>query len=166
MAEAVEYYSTVNDVLEDTGLGPEDLGFTDDEEGVEDGKTAQEKLEAKIIKWLIEAKAIINEYKKRDFAAEVAAGTLASIPVCISSIAKRIAINMSKQAIINRETPIVTRDDYSIQLTNDTIVTRALYDELDNCMVQTASTSFNLFAVTSEEFEPYDDEYYGLTDDE
>lgn len=138
----VDYYSTVEDVLEDTGLKPGDLGFKADEDS-----TADEKLEAKIIKWLLEAKGIIDEKKNRDFAAELAAGTITVIPVCISSIAKRIVINMAKQARINRDTPIVSKDDYNIQITNDTILTKSIKDDLEDCAVQQASTSFGMFRI-------------------
>lgn len=133
-----DYYSTIEDVLEDTGLEPTDLNFDADAE-----------LEAKIEKWLVEAKAIIDEKKGRNFTAELAAGTITSIPICIHSIAKRLAINMAKQARINRDTPIVSRDDYNIQITNDTIITRAIEDDLEDCAKTGASSSFSMFVVNT-----------------
>ena len=78
------YYSNVQDVLDDSGIDPTDMGYSDT-----DDLTAAEQLEAKIISWLTEAKSYIDTNRKRDFSLDLQNGDITAIPVCINSIAKR-----------------------------------------------------------------------------
>lgn len=148
-----DFYSTVEDVLEDTGLEPEDLGFEDD-----DSSDGNEKLEVKIIKWLVEAKSIIDNNRKRNFTAELADGTITEIPICIHDAAKRIAINKAKQARINRDSSIVSKDDYTIQITNDTILTTSILRDLESCSPIKAVSSFGMLRVNTSSYPGDSDE--------
>ena len=118
------YYSTIEEILEDSGIEPDDLDFVD----IENGLTAEEQLEAKIVKWLKAAKSYIDTNRKRDFSESGE-----EIPVCIHDIAKRIVLNMAKQAVMNRDTPIVNMNDYKVQVTNDSIMTQSILDDLEKC---------------------------------
>jgi len=131
-----EYYSTVDDVLEDSGIKPADLGMTTDDE-----------LETKIEKWLSAAKGYIDSDRHRDF------NDLPSVPVCIADIAKRIVLNMVKQAIINRDTPIINADNYRVMIANDKIITNAIATDLDKCSKRVLSETgagFGIWVVKGE----------------
>lgn len=140
MADPVLYYSTISDVIDDSQIRPGDFGFKDDDESVPDGKTATEKLEAKVESWLKETKDVIDTHasvfsdRKRDYALEVSEEIITVIPPCIHDIAKRITINKVKQARINQDTPIVSKDDYTVQLTNDSIVSSSILNDLKACV--------------------------------
>ncbi len=135
-----DFYSTVQDVIEDTGIIPDDFDFEDDE-NIENGKTAQQKLENKVQTWLIESKDMLDaeasviSNRERDFHQELAAGEITKIPICIHDIAKRICINKVKQARVNRDTSIINKDDYAIVISSDNILTKSIVKDLKSCIL-------------------------------
>jgi hypothetical protein len=137
---ADEFYSTIQDVIEDTGIEPSDFDFEDDED-IENGLTAVQKLENKVQTWLIESKDMLDaeasviSNRERDFHQELKDGTITKIPICIHDIAKRIAINKVKQARVNRDTSIVSKDDYAIVISSDNILTNSITKDLKSCIL-------------------------------
>lgn len=117
-------YGSVEDVLHLTGLRASDFSLEDDPEEEEEGKTADEKLEGMIYKWLVEIKDMIDHIKNRDYHEE------GEVPPGIHGIANRVASNMGAVAILRRETPIVKNEDFSISVTDDRVFTSAIRNDL------------------------------------
>lgn len=124
-----KFYSSVKDVLEYTGVRPEDLGIKDfvppDEE-----KTADEKLEEFIEARLVEIKNLIDVDRNRDYHSEVDSGRRDEIPPGIHHIALRIMKNLLGQAVVSRSTPIVRVDDFTIKMVEDQVFTKAIREDL------------------------------------
>jgi len=125
-------YSSSAEVIEYTGIKPEDLYLKDDPDGTPDGETAQQKLEALIGRWLLQAKSFIDSNRNRDYEQEVQAGKRSEVPPGIHNVAMRIVANMIAQAAMRRDTTVVKVDDYSIQITDDKIFTSAIQQDLAN----------------------------------
>jgi uncharacterized protein with von Willebrand factor type A (vWA) domain len=104
-------YGTPSKVIKLTGVTPEDIELTTDAE-----------LEAQLTEWLNEATDMINAECKRDFDAEVAAGTITEVPLTIINAAVRIASNMVELARRNRKDRIVNADGNEMIKNNSTQV--------------------------------------------
>jgi len=109
-----EFYSSAEDVMQYTGVKPQDLGLDD-----------ELKLKEVIEKWLIQIKDIIDRDRNRNFHKEGS-----EVPPGIDHIAMRVCANVVAQASFRRESTIVQVDDYSIQMVDDQIFTKAIREDL------------------------------------
>jgi hypothetical protein len=123
------FYSTVQDVIDLSGIKAIDFDFTDDFAGDENAHTADEKLTALIVTWLLSIKNFIDANRNRDYTQEVIDGVRAEIPAGIHNIALRAAANMASIALLRRETT-VQRIDVVQRLKGDEIFTPALLRDL------------------------------------
>lgn len=112
-------YGSQADVITRTGVEPKDLGTTD-----------QAALEALLGGWLEEAKSLIDAECKRDFDAEVAAGTIPAVPKGVASIAVRLVANMVAVSLQRRSSPIVQLGSFNVQISSDDVFTDALKADL------------------------------------
>jgi len=137
------YYSTPARVIRETGIMTADLGFKD----ITGGDTADEQLTNYLEELLIETKSIIDNDRNTDLITEY--GTLEDIPPCITSIATRICVNMVNRAKLNRQSPIIKINDYSVKLVDSEIFTKPLKDELEICFKRTLtrSSGFSIFRI-------------------
>ena len=124
----LQYYGTVEDIIEETGILPADMGYEDN-----DTSTAEQQLSLKIESWLIEAKAMIDADRDRDYSQEVVDGKLSDIPICINSIAKRLAVNMANSAKLNRQSPTIKVNDYQVKAVSHDPMTPAIKADLETC---------------------------------
>ena len=123
------YYSNVQDILDDSGIQPVDIGF----KGTDD-LTPEKQLEAKIVKWLVSAKSYVDSTSNRDFHDELQNGIIAAIPVCIHDIARRATINMVNSAKLNRKSPVIKVNDYSVKPVTDNPMTSDILADLERCI--------------------------------
>ena len=147
MTDYLPFYSSVQAVREDSGVDESDLGYSDET----NGSTAKEQLDLKIMEWLTEAKGFIDQDRKRDFSADLVAGTITKIPPCIENIAKRIAVNMAKQAKVNRQSPILKVDDYTVKMTDDTILTKSILSDLKRCSPRPWAGAFGIMRCNTQD---------------
>lgn len=111
--ENQNYYSSVNQVKQYTGIRAEDLGFEHEE-------FLDEVLET----WLIQIKDLINRDRNYDYTKDE------EIPAALNNIALRMAANMVAQATLRRETPIVRVDDFNVNMVEDAVLTNAIKQDL------------------------------------
>ncbi len=109
----MSHYSSAADVIQFTGVQPEDIGASNKAE-----------LETWITARLEEIKDIIDQDRGRDYHAEGA------VPKGIDHIALRIAGNLIGHAVMRRETPIVRIDDFTIRMIEDQVLTEAIQADL------------------------------------
>ena len=109
-----EFYSTAEEVMQYTGVKPGDLGLSEEQE-------LKDVLEG----WLIQIKDIIDRDRNRNFHKEGS-----EVPPGIDHIAMRVCANVVAQASFRRESTIVQVDDYSIQMVDDQIFTKAIREDL------------------------------------
>ena len=115
----MEYYSTPEEVMQYTGIKPQDLGLGIDEE-----------LKQVIEGWLIQIKDIIDQDRNRDYHQEVEEGKRTEVPPGIHHIAMRVCANVIAQAAFRRESTIVQVDDYKVQMVDDQIFTEPIMRDL------------------------------------
>ena len=123
-----QYYSSVSDILDDTGIIPADIGFSDTGD-----ITADQQLESKIESWLVEAKSMIDANRDQDYSLLLQNGKITAIPICIHNIAKRITINMANSAKLNRKSPVLKVNDYSVKTVNQDPITPQILADLEQC---------------------------------
>jgi hypothetical protein len=114
-----QFYSTVDEVIQYTGVHPQDLGLESDEE-----------LKKVIEGWLVQIKDIIDQDRNRDYHQEVEEGKRTEVPPGIHHIAMRVCANVIAQATFRRESTIVQVDDYQVQMLDDQIFTDAIKKDL------------------------------------
>lgn len=105
-------YSSVDEVIQYTGVRPEDFGVDAPE------------LISTLTKWLEEATDLINQDRGRDYEAE------GQVPSGIHHIAKRIVGNMVSVVMVRRESPVVKYNDWNINLVKDDVFTSAIKKDL------------------------------------
>ncbi|WP_010174885.1 hypothetical protein [Bacillus coahuilensis] len=98
------YYGTVLEVKLFTGLNAEDINLT------------TEELDPLIEKWLLQAKAYIDQYTNINFTEEYSI-----IPPIIEDIAIRVVANKIKQMQDRYKNPNAKVDDNSSNFINDSI---------------------------------------------
>jgi hypothetical protein len=123
------YYSNVQDILDDSGIQPVTMGYED-----MDDLTAEDQLENKIESWLIEAKSYIDSTCNRDFSADIQNGVIKDIPICIHSIAKRVTITLVNSATLNRKSPVIKVNDFSVKQVTTNPMTPDIIADLDRCL--------------------------------
>ncbi len=114
----VEYYSTPADVIQSTGIRPDDLGM----------ETTQQ-LNTWITARLQEIKNLIDQDRNRDYAAE-AETEGKEVPKGINGIALRMMSNHIGHANLRRTTPIIRVDDFTIKMIEDQVFTTAIKNDL------------------------------------
>lgn len=137
------YYSTPNRIIRETGINTKDLGFKD----IPEGDTATTQLTQYIEELLTETKSLIDNDRNCDLITEYEG--IENIPPCITSIATRICVNMINRAKLNRQSPIIKINDYSVKLVDSEIFTKPLKDELEICFKRTLtrSSGFSIFRI-------------------
>lgn len=123
-------YSTVGEVKRYTGVKPKTVGFEE---------TDTNGLDAQLVKWLENAKSLIDTETGRDFHGELAAGRITEIPPAIHDIATRIVRNLIAQAQMSRQGPIIQVDEYRQRVVDDTVMTRAILRDLQRHVAKTSS---------------------------
>lgn len=111
-------YSTAAEVIEYTGVRPEDLSKSDEQE-----------LITLIDGWLEEIKDIIDQDRRRNFLSEAGDDPTAVRPM-VHNIAKRMAANTVALAVLRRDTPIIQLNDFSVQLVEDKVLTKDIRRDL------------------------------------
>lgn len=124
-----EFYSTIQDVLRDSGVDTADMGFKD----IQNGDTAQTQLETWVQSRLIEIKSLIDNERKRNFTQELANGEITEIPPCIHMIARRMGVMVVKNAKINRKSPVIKIDDYTVTILKEIVFTPDILADLKRC---------------------------------
>jgi len=114
-----QFYSTADEVIQYTGVHPQDLGLESDEE-----------LKKVIEGWLVQIKDIIDQDRNRNYHQEVEDGKRTEVPPGINHIAMRVCANVIAQATFRRESTIVQVDDYQVQMLDDQIFTDAIKKDL------------------------------------
>ncbi|NPV70293.1 MAG: hypothetical protein HPY55_06565 [Firmicutes bacterium] len=112
-------YGSQAEVIAITGVKPEDLECAD-----------QAALETLIGGWLEDAKALIDAETRRDFDAEVAAGTIPEVPRGVKHVAVRLVANMVAVSLQRRRSPVVQMGQFEIQISGDDVFTPALRRDL------------------------------------
>lgn len=114
MADDKKFYGTVKEVIQSTGVKMDDLGFVTEED-------LKEWIEAR----LVEIKDLIDRDRRRDYHVE-AEKEGKEIPPGIHAIALRMMGNHIAYANLQRTTPIIRVDDFSIKMVEDQIFTSAI----------------------------------------
>lgn len=99
------FYSTVQAVIDRTGVEPADLGQDDDAE-----------LEAFLESLLTEVADLINHKIRRNYLAQLDAGTITSIPAGLIGIAADVASDSIRTMVATRQTPVVRIDDFVVKV--------------------------------------------------
>lgn len=129
-SENLLFYGTINQVKQRSGVQPVDLGIKPINE---DNKSEDTIFDELITEIMLEVKSLIDQDREFDILQKYDSDT-SKIPKCLHNVANRIAINVLKQAKINRMTPVVKVDEYTVQLISDTIITNSIQEDLERCV--------------------------------
>ena len=97
------HYATAQAVIARTGVQPEDLGQVDDE-------TLTTFLEG----LLAEASDLVNRKLRRDYLADLAAGSITEIPPGLVGIVADVVADAIRTMVATRQTPVVRIDDFAV----------------------------------------------------
>lgn len=141
------YYGDPDYILQVTGIRPDELGLKGEGE-----PSPEEQLYAFVEKWLTQAKDHIDTDRGQDFGEEPPAG--------IEQIAERIVINMIGYLKQRRVSGIVRVGEYNVQLVQDTIITRAIREDLARFprVTSKADYVFGMAVVSGEDSEDDEDD--------
>jgi hypothetical protein len=130
---ADSYYGdedTITAVITDSGAKPTLLGLDTDDE-----------LETKITTYLEEAKRIIDSDRSREGI------TVPNPPPdCVVDIGLRIAVNITKQAILNHTQPFERVSEYVVRIQDNAVFTDELKARLDACLPKPDKSSILAYA--------------------
>lgn len=115
--ESVDLWISVDNVINFHGLKPQHLNIKKDD------TDADNKLEAIITDWIVQAQDLINVYTNRQYTSETARPAVKN--VCL-----RLTSNMVSLAIQKRDSPIIKVNDWTIQNVPSNIFTDELKDDL------------------------------------
>lgn len=115
--ESVDLWISVDNVINFHGLKPQHLNIKKDD------TDADNKLEAIITDWIVQAQDLINVYTNRQYTSETARPAVKN--VCL-----RLTSNMVSLAIQKRDSPIIKVNDWTIQNVPSDILTDDLKDDL------------------------------------
>jgi len=115
--ETVDLWISVDNVINFHGLKPQHLNIKKDD------TDADNKLEAIITDWIVQAQDLINVYTNRQYTSETARPAVKN--VCL-----RLTSNMVSLAIQKRDSPIIKVNDWTIQNVPSDILTDDLKDDL------------------------------------
>lgn len=135
--ESVDLWISVDNVINFHGLKPQHLNIKKDD------TDADNKLEAIITDWIVQAQDLINVYTNRQYTSETARPAVKN--VCL-----RLTSNMVSLAIQKRDSPIIKVNDWTIQNVPSDILTDDLKDDLKP-FIKDSSTepdSIGVYAIT------------------
>jgi len=138
--ETVDLWISVDNVINFHGLKPQHLNIKKDD------TDADNKLEAIITDWIVQAQDLINVYTNRQYTSETARPAVKN--VCL-----RLTSNMVSLAIQKRDSPIIKVNDWTIQNVPSDIFTDELKDDLKP-FIKDSSTepdSIGVYAITGED---------------
>lgn len=130
---------SVDQVIAFHGLKPQHLNIKKDD------TDADNKLEAIITDWIVQAQDLINVYTNRQYTSETARPAVKN--VCL-----RLTSNMVSLAIQKRDSPIIKVNDWTIQNVPSDILTDDLKDDLKP-FIKDSSTepdSIGVLAITGD----------------
>ena len=131
--ESVDLWISVDNVINFHGLKPQHLNIKKDD------TDADNKLEAIITDWIVQAQDLINVYTNRQYTSETARPAVKN--VCL-----RLTSNMVSLAIQKRDSPIIKVNDWTIQNVPSDILTDDLKDDLKP-FIKDSSTEPNSIGV-------------------
>lgn len=137
--ETVDLWISVDNVINFHGLKPQHLNIKKDD------TDADNKLEAIITDWIVQAQDLINVYTNRQYTSETARPAVKN--VCL-----RLTSNMVSLAIQKRDSPIIKVNDWTIQNVPSDILTDDLKDDLKP-FIKDSSTepdSIGVLAITGD----------------
>lgn len=137
--ESVDLWISVDNVINFHGLKPQHLNIKKDD------TDADNKLEAIITDWIVQAQDLINVYTNRQYTSETARPAVKN--VCL-----RLTSNMVSLAIQKRDSPIIKVNDWTIQNVPSDILTDDLKDDLKP-FIKDSSTepdSIGVLAITGD----------------
>ena len=138
--ETVDLWISVDNVINFHGLKPQHLNIKKDD------TDADNKLEAIITDWIVQAQDLINVYTNRQYTSETARPA-------VKNICLRLTSNMVRLAIQNRDSPIIKVNDWTIQSVPSDIFTDDLKEDLKP-FIKDSSTepdSIGVLAITGED---------------
>jgi hypothetical protein len=112
-------YSSIKEIIDYTGIEPEQIG-----------KETAEELEEVLLGWLVQAKDLIDADRNRNFHKEVQQGVLDDVPPGINNIAMRMASNMVAIAIFRRDTGVVRLNEFEVKMVKDSVFTSDIEKDL------------------------------------
>ena len=115
--ETVDLWISVDNVINFHGLKPQHLNIKKDD------TDADNKLEAIITDWIVQAQDLINVYTNRQYTSETARPAVKN--VCL-----RLTSNMVSLAIQKRDSPIIKVNDWTITTVPSDIFTDELKEDL------------------------------------
>ena len=138
--ESVDLWISVDNVINFHGLKPQHLNIKKDE------TDADNKLEAIITDWIVQAQDLINVYTNRQYTSETARPAVKN--VCL-----RLTSNMVSLAIQKRDSPIIKVNDWTIQNVPSDILTDDLKDDLKPFIKDSSNepNSIGVYAITGKE---------------
>lgn len=138
--ETVDLWISVDNVINFHGLKPQHLNIKKDD------TDADNKLEAIITDWIVQAQDLINVYTNRQYTSETARPAVKN--VCL-----RLTSNMVSLAIQKRDSPIIKVNDWTIANVPSNIFPDELKDDLKP-FIKDSSTepnSIGVLAITGKE---------------
>lgn len=137
--ESVDLWISVDNVINFHGLKPQHLNIKKDD------TDADNKLEAIITDWIVQAQDLINVYTNRQYTSETARPAVKN--VCL-----RLTSNMVSLAIQKRDSPIIKVNDWTIQNVPSDILTDDLKDDLKPFIKDSSNepNSIGVLAITGD----------------
>lgn len=112
-------YSSPEDVTRRTGIGPDDLGFDD-----EDESGALEALDAFLVQLLEEVSDLMDRKLRKSYLTET------TVPPGLNGIAADAAANAVREMVATRQTPVVRIDDFAVRVIQSNVLTRDILERL------------------------------------
>ena len=131
--ESVDLWISVDNVINFHGLKPQHLNIKKDD------TDADNKLEAIITDWIVQAQDLINVYTNRQYTSE-------TTRPAVKNVCLRLTSNMVSLAIQKRDSPIIKVNDWTIQNVPSDILTDDLKDDLKP-FIKDSSTEPNSIGV-------------------
>ncbi|GBC86992.1 hypothetical protein HRbin12_00992 [bacterium HR12] len=112
-------YSSPAEVRARTGIRPEDLGYLTEAE-----------LDSFLTGLLEQVSDLMNRLMRRDWLAELAAGTVAEIPAGLHGVAADLAAASVREALATRQSPVVRIDDFAVRTVGTSLITPDVRERL------------------------------------
>jgi hypothetical protein len=113
------HYGSPDAVRARTGVRADDLGFMTDGE-----------LDSFLVDLLEQVSDLMNRLMRRDWLAELAAGTVAEIPAGLHAIAADMAASSVREMLAARQAPVVRIDDFAVRTVSPRLVTEDVRERL------------------------------------
>lgn len=112
-------YSTPAQVRVRTGIRPEDLGLA-----------TEADLDAFLVELLEQVSDLANRWMRRDWLAELAAGTVTEIPAGLHAVVADMAATAVREMVVTRQTPVVRIDDFAVRTLPSRLLTGDVLERL------------------------------------